>query len=65
MVIENEGDHRYLADDFAFCERAHRAGRPVFADTRIRLFHVGRYGYSWEDATGSRERYENVRMLLE
>jgi len=26
--------------------------------------HVGRYGYSWEDATGDRQRYENVKMIL-
>jgi hypothetical protein len=64
LVIENEGDHWYLAEDFAFCERARRAGHPVFADTRIRLFHVGRYGYSWEDAMGPRDRHENVKMIL-
>lgn len=64
LVIENDDDHWYLAEDFAFCERARRAGHPVFADTRIRLVHVGRYGYSWEDAMGSRERYENVKMIL-
>jgi hypothetical protein len=57
-------DHWYLAEDYAFCERARTAGHPVLADTRVRLFHVGRYGYSWEDAMGARERYKNVKMLL-
>lgn len=57
-------DFWYLAEDYAFCERARAAGHGPFADTRIRLFHIGRYGYTWEDATGGRERYRNVKMLL-
>ncbi len=57
-------DSWYLAEDYAFCHRASSAGHPVIADTRIRLFHVGRYGYSWEDAMGARERHKNVKMLL-
>jgi hypothetical protein len=61
---DDPDDNWYLAEDYAFCERARTAGHPVFADTRIRLFHIGRYGYTWEDATGPRERYDNVKMLL-
>lgn len=57
-------DSWYLAEDYAFCERARTAGHRVMADTRVRLFHVGRYGYSWEDAMGTRERYRNVKMLV-
>lgn len=57
-------DHWYLAEDYAFCERARTAGHAPWADTRVRLFHVGKYGYSWEDAMGARERYRNVKMLL-
>lgn len=64
VVPAPEDDHWYLAEDFAFCERARRAGHPVFADTRIRLQHIGRYGYTWEEATGERQRYENVKMIL-
>jgi len=64
FVHDNDGDPWYLAEDYAFCERARRAGHPVVADTRIRLQHVGRYGYTWEDAMGPRDRYENVKMLL-
>lgn len=54
----------YLAEDFAFCHRARTSGHALFADTRIRLSHVGRYGYSWEDAMGERTRYANVKMRL-
>lgn len=65
MVIPQGKDSWYLAEDFAFCERARRAGHPVLADTSIRLFHIGRYGYSWEEAMAPRQRYENVTMILE
>lgn len=64
MVVPHGEDHWYLAEDYAFCARAWRAGHVVMADTRVRLHHVGRYGYTWEDALGPRERYRNVKMLL-
>jgi hypothetical protein len=50
--------HWYLGDDYAFCERCRRAGHRIYADTTIRLFHVGRYRYSWEDAGTSLSRYD-------
>jgi len=43
-------NHWYLGEDFAFSERARRSGFPIIADTRIRLEHIGKHGYSWEDA---------------
>src|SRR4029079_12081135 len=52
-----EPGHWYLGEDYAFCERARRAGFELFADTTIRLMHIGRYGFSWEDAGGDRMRY--------
>ena len=48
----------YLAEDWAFCERARAAGLPIFADPSIRLWHFGRYGYGWEDAGRSTERFD-------
>jgi hypothetical protein len=41
MVVASAGGHRYLAEDYAFCERARRAGFSVIADTSIRLWHWG------------------------
>lgn len=49
--------HWYLAEDFAFCHRARLCGIPIIADTTVRLWHVGDYAYSWEDAGIDRERY--------
>jgi predicted GH43/DUF377 family glycosyl hydrolase len=35
----------YLAEDFAFCQRARAAGYRVYADTRLQLRHYGRHAY--------------------
>jgi hypothetical protein len=45
-----EDGHWYLAEDFAFSERARRSGFKIYADTSIRLWHIGSYGYGWEEA---------------
>jgi hypothetical protein len=50
--------HWYLPEDYAFCERARQCGFKIMADTTIRLWHHGSYGYSWEDAGKDQERYE-------
>lgn len=57
LLLEDGEGHWYLGEDFAFSERARRAGHKVIADTTIRLTHIGRYGYSWEDAGGEPPRY--------
>lgn len=57
MAVPAGDDFWYLGEDFAFCERAIRCGYKVMADTRIRLGHIGRQTYQWEDAGSSRERY--------
>jgi hypothetical protein len=64
MVLKEGKDHRYLCDAYAFCERARRCGYRLFADTTLRLQHLGTYGYSWEDAGGGVERYESYRLNL-
>jgi hypothetical protein len=54
----------YLAEDFAFSERARQAGFSVYADTRIRLRHIGRYAYQWEDAGGEPKRHDRFRVTV-
>jgi len=49
--------HWYLAEDFAFCHRARLCGIPIIADTTIRLWHIGDYAYSWEEAGIDRQRF--------
>ncbi|MBK8254100.1 MAG: hypothetical protein IPK82_15720 [Polyangiaceae bacterium] len=59
-TIVTAGEHKwYLSEDFAFAERARRAGHPALADTTIHLRHIGRYAYSWEDAGGSLSRHSS------
>jgi hypothetical protein len=55
MVVRDEyaaggNGYWYLGEDYAFCERARQAGHRIVVDTTIRLGHVGKYTYSWEDA---------------
>ena len=57
LVVTDEAGPWYLGEDYAFCERARRCGFRIMADTRIRLWHVGGYPFSWEDAGSAKERY--------
>ena len=54
----------YLAEDYAFCERARQCGFKVVADTTIRLWHVGSYTYGWEDSGLERERTGSFTLHL-
>ena len=65
MTREYESGHWYLGEDFAFCERARQCGYRIMADTSVRLWHVGRYAYGWEDAGSSPERYSDYLFRLE
>jgi hypothetical protein len=63
--VETKVRHRYLTEDFAFCERARQAGLKVMADTTIRLWRVGSYGFGWEDAGGDPERFDTYHFHVE
>jgi hypothetical protein len=54
--------HRYLTDDFAFCQRARQAGLKIMADTTIRLWRVGSYGFGWEDAGSDQQRFDTFHF---
>lgn len=64
MVKETDDGPWYLAEDYAFCERARQAGFAIHADTRIRLRHIGRYAFQWEDAGGELKRHARFRLLI-
>jgi len=44
-----DGVNYYLGEDFSFCKRAHICGYKVILDSSIKLGHIGRYAYEWED----------------
>jgi hypothetical protein len=64
-LIGDRQGHWYLPEDYAFCERARQCGYKIMADTTIRLWHHGSYGYSWEDAGQDKERYETFFFNVE
>jgi hypothetical protein len=52
-----ETGFEYLSEDYSFCERARSANHKIYADTSIRLGHVGAHEYSWEDAGSARKTF--------
>lgn len=52
----------YLAEDYAFSERLKRSSYEIWADTSLRLWHYGMYGYGWEDTVRDVERYESFKV---
>jgi hypothetical protein len=57
-LIADEGQGPwYLNEDYAFCHRARAAGHVIMADTRVRLWHIGRCKYGWENAGSEPPRF--------
>jgi len=49
MTVEEKGVNYYRAEDYAFCDRARKAGFNIKCDTRLLLGHIGPYVYSVPD----------------
>jgi hypothetical protein len=65
MVLRQpDGGFWYLSEAWSFCERARQAGHKVMVDTSIRLLHLGRYGYGWEDVGAPIARTKSARLRL-
>ncbi len=62
MIRTQDDGHWYLAEDYSFCERARQSGFKCYADTRIRLWHIGWYRYGWEDAGIDRQRFQSFNL---
>jgi hypothetical protein len=61
VVVEEEGEVRYLGEDYAFTWRCRQIGITPMADTTIRLAHMGSYPFMWEEAGGDQVlRYHNL-----
>jgi hypothetical protein len=59
IVPHGQDKSHYLAEDWAFSYRLAQLGVTPLADTSVRLWHWGRYGYSWEDAGSTVNRYRS------
>ncbi|MCY2990945.1 MAG: hypothetical protein NTY19_24180 [Planctomycetota bacterium] len=64
MVLPDGEGHWYLAEDYAFSERARQCGFRIMADTSIRLYHFGGHGYTWEDAGIDPKRFATFHYHL-
>lgn len=64
MITPRNGGHWYLGEDFAFFERLRQCGYRIFADTAVRLWHIGRHGYSWEEAGTEQPRYATYHFHM-
>lgn len=62
QIREIEEGYWYLAEDYAFCERARRCGYRIYADSSIRLWHIGTYRYGWEDAGTEPRRFGSFTL---
>jgi hypothetical protein len=62
MLHEIDDGHWYLAEDYAFSERARQCGFKIMADTTIRLWHVGGHAFGWEDAGTDRPKYDTFTI---
>ncbi len=59
VVPQGPGKWHYLTEDWAFSYRLAQMGVTPLADTSFRLWHWGRYGFSWEDAGGAVNRFRS------
>jgi len=64
LIVPDRNGQWYLGEDYAFCERARQCGYKVFADTTIRVHHIGNYRYSWEDAGSEVKRFATYNYEL-
>jgi hypothetical protein len=64
IVPHGPGKSHYLAEDWAFSYRLGKMGVTPLADTSIRLWHWGRYGFGWEDAGSNVNRYRSYSYTL-
>jgi hypothetical protein len=63
-VPDGRGGTRYLTEDYSFSHRLHQIGVIPMADTTIKLYHFGKYGYSYEDLA-PRQRVLNCTIDID
>ncbi len=64
-IVQEDGETRYLAEDYAFCWRCHQIGVVPLVDTSFRLYHLGDYAFGWEEAAGQYiPRSRNVEFQI-
>jgi hypothetical protein len=51
-VVVEDGETRYLCEDYAFCWRLRQIGVVPRVDLSFRVYHIGDYAYGVEEAAG-------------
>jgi Methyltransferase domain len=64
IVKQPDGSFHYLGEDWAFSHRLAQIGIIPMADTSLRLYHYGPYGYSWEEVGSDRPRYRTYNLSI-
>lgn len=64
IVRHGEGDYHYLGEDWSFSHRLAQIGITPMADTSFRLYHIGPFGYSWEEAGSERQRFRTYNLQI-
>jgi hypothetical protein len=62
-VPDGRGGTRYLTEDYSFSHRLHQLGVTPMADTSIRLFHYGKYGYNYTDLS-PQQKFTNYTLQI-
>lgn len=65
-IVHTDQEHgmAYLSEDYSFCVRARKVGYKVMLDTSTRLWHIGKYGYGWEDVGAPIQRVSGGKMQI-
>ena len=64
LVRDEPAGPWYLAEDYAFSQRARDCGYRIWADTTIRLRHIGAYAFGWEDSGLQLQRFATFKLQL-
>jgi hypothetical protein len=65
MVVQEDGEARYLCEDYAFCWRLRQIGITPMVDTSFRIYHIGDYAFGVEEASGVFiERSRNIEYQI-
>jgi hypothetical protein len=62
QIISTDDGHWYMAEDYAFVNRAKQCGYRILADTTLRLGHIGSYEYAWEDVGLERKKFDRFSI---
>jgi hypothetical protein len=63
-IVPTEDGNWYMAEDYAFVERAKNCGFATLVDTSIRLGHIGKYSFTWEDVGMDRKQFSSFSLDL-